>query len=91
MRLSPAKDEDLGNLNVIQKLILPHRGEPEEKTSKPDKSIKKMEPDSCLDLAIGGGKHSCDGRSCVRILSFQREDLATCFGDITKKEKSEVK
>ena len=60
-------------------------------TSKPDKSIKKMELGSCLDLASGGGEHSCDGRSCVRIKSFQREDLATLFGDITEKEKSEVK
>ena len=36
------------------------------------------------------GEHSCDGRSCVRIQSFQKEDLATWFGDITEKEKSEV-
>ena len=28
MRLSPAKDEDLANLNLIHKLILPHRGNP---------------------------------------------------------------
>ena len=49
-----------------------------------------MEPGSCLDLACGGGENSCDGRSCVRIQSFQRGDLATWFGDITEKEKSEV-
>ena len=30
MRLSPAKDEDLGNLNVVHKLILPQRKESEE-------------------------------------------------------------
>ena len=60
MRLSPAKDDDLGNLNVIHKMILPHKGEPEEVTSKPDKSVKKMEPGSCLDLASGGGKHFFD-------------------------------
>ena len=65
---------------MIHKLILPHRGEPEEVTSKPDKSIKKLEPG-------GIGEHSCDRRSCVRIQSFQREDLATWFGDITEKEK----
>ena len=49
-----------------------------------------MEPGSCLDLMCGSGEHSCDGRSCVRIQSFQKEDLATWFGDITEKEKSEV-
>ena len=45
---------------------------------------KKKEPGSCLDLAGGGGEHSCDGRSCVRIQSLQ------WLGDITEKEKSEV-
>ena len=49
-----------------------------------------MEPESCLDLSCGRGEHSCDGRSCVRIQSFQKEDLATWFGDLTEKEKSEV-
>ena len=49
-----------------------------------------MEPGSCLDLVYGGGEHSCDGRSCVRIQSFQKEELATWFSDITEKEKSEV-
>ena len=49
-----------------------------------------MEPGSCLDLARGGGEHSCDGRSCVRKPSVQREDLATWFGDIKEKDKSEV-
>ena len=52
-------------------------------------STKKMEPGSCLDLTSGAGELSCDGRSCVRIQSFQKEDLATWFGDITEKEKSE--
>ena len=85
------KDEDLGNLNVIHKLILPHCKELEETTSKPDKSVEKMEPGSYLDLAGGGGgEHSCDGRSCVRIHSFQEKDSATWFGDIAEKEKSEV-
>ena len=88
--LSPAKDEDLGNLNVVHKLILPHRKESEEKTRKLDKLVKKMEPGSCLDLVCGGGEHSCDGRSCVSIKSFQKEDLATWFGDFTEKLKSEV-
>ena len=49
-----------------------------------------MEPGSCLDLVCGGGEHACDGRSCVRIQSFQKDDLATWFRDITEKEKSEV-
>ena len=88
--LSPAKDEDLGNLNVVHKLILPHRKESEETTRKLDKLVKKMEPGSCLDLVCGGGEDSCDGRSCVRIKSFQKEDLATWFGDFTEKLKSEV-
>ena len=90
MRLSPAKVEDLGNLNLVPKLILPHRKESEERTSKLDKLVKKMEPGSCLDLVCGGGEHFCDGRSCVRIKSFQKKELAIWFGDITEKEKSEV-
>ena len=90
MRLSPAKDKDLGNLNIVHQLILPHQGESEGATSKLDMLIKKMEPGSCLDLECGRGGHSCDGRYCVRIQSFQREDLTTWFGDITEKEKSEV-
>ena len=49
-----------------------------------------MEPGSCLEQVCGSGEHSCDGRSCVRIQSFKKEDLATWFGDITEKEKSEV-
>ena len=49
-----------------------------------------MEPGSCLKLTCGGGGHTCDGRSCVRIQSFQVEDLVTWFGDITEREKSEV-
>ena len=53
-------------------------------------SAKKMEPGSCLDLTYGSGEHTCDGRSCVRIQSFQKEDLVTWFEDITEKEKSEV-
>ena len=53
-------------------------------------SAKKMEPDSCLDSTCGNGEHTCDGRSCVRILSFQKEDLVTWFEDITEREKSEV-
>ena len=68
------KDEDLWNLNVIHKLILPYCKESEETTSEPDKSAEKMEPGSCLDLACGGGEHSCDGRYCVRIHSFQQKD-----------------
>ena len=74
----------------MHKLILPHEGESEGATSKLDKLVKEMEPGICLDLACGGGEHSCDGRSCVRIQSYQRGDLAAWFGDITEKEKSEV-
>ena len=90
VRLSSTKDEDLGTLNVVHKLILPHSMESGETMTKVDKSVKKMEPGSCLDLMCGSGEHSCDGRSCVRMQSFQKEDLATWFGDITEKEKSEV-
>ena len=50
VRLSPAKDEDLGSLNVVHKQILPYRKESEETKSKLEKLVKKMEPDSCLDL-----------------------------------------
>ena len=57
--------------------------EPGEATSELG-SVKKMEPGSCLDLTCGSGEHTCDGRSCVRIQSFQKEDL------ITEREKSEV-
>ena len=54
-------------------------------------SGKKSEPSSCLDLTCGGGEHTCNGRSCVRIQSFQRENLVAWFGDVTEREKSEVK
>ena len=53
-------------------------------------SVKKLEPGSCLDLTCGDGGHTCDGRSCVRIQSFQGENLVTWFGDITEREKSEM-
>ena len=89
VRLTPTKDEDLGNLDVIHKLILPQSKESGEATSRLG-SVKKLEPGSCLDLTCGGGGHTCDGRSCVRIQSFQREDLVAWFGDITEREKSEV-
>ena len=65
-------------------------GESERATIKLDKLVKNMDPGSCLDLICGGGEHSCDGQSCVRIQSFRRKDLATWFGDITEEEKSEV-
>ena len=74
VRLTPTKDEDLGTLNVIHKLILPQSKESGEAMSKLE-SVKKLEPGSCLDLLCGGGEHTCDGRSFVRIQSFQREDL----------------
>ena len=87
VRLTPRKDEDLGTLDVIHKLILPQNKESGEATSKLG-SVKKLEPGSCLDLTCGGGGHTCDGRSCVRIQSFQREDLVAWFGDIIEREKS---
>ena len=89
MRLAPTKDEDLATLSIMQKLILPQMKEPGEATSELG-SVKKMETGSCLDLTCGSGEHTCDGRSCVRIQSFQKEDLITWFGDITEREKSEV-
>ena len=87
--LTPTKDEDLGTLDVIHKLILPQSKESGEATSKLG-SVKKLEPGSCLDLTCGGGGHTCDGRACVTIQSFQREDLVAWLGDITEREKSEV-
>ena len=89
VRLTPTKDEDLGTQNVIHKLILPQSKESGEAMSRLG-SVKKLEPGSCLDLTCGGGQHTCDPRSCVRIQSFQREDLVAWFGDITEREKSEV-
>ena len=89
VRLTPTKDEDLGTLNIIHNLILPQSKESGEAMSKLG-SVKKLEPGSCLDLTCGGGEHYCDGRSYVRIQSFQREDLFAWFGDITEREKSEV-
>ena len=78
VRLTPTKDEDLGTLDVMHKLILPQSKESGEAKSKLG-SVKKLEPGSCLDLTCGGGEHTCDGRSCVRIQSFQREVLVTCL------------
>ena len=89
LRLAPTKDEDLATLSIVHKVILPQMKEPGEATSKLG-SVKKMEPGSCLDLTCGSGQHTFDGRSCVRIQSFQKEDLITWFGDITEREKSEV-
>ena len=89
VRLTPTKDEDLGTLDVIHKLIPPQNKESGEATSKLG-SVKNLQPGSCLDLTCGGGEHTCDGRSCVRIQSFQRKDLVACFGDITEREKSEL-
>ena len=89
VRLTPTKDEDLGTLDVIHKLILPQSKESGETSSKLG-LIRKLETGSCLDLTCGGGGHTCDGRSCVRIQSFQREGLVAWFGDITEREKSEV-
>ena len=90
VRLTPTKDEDLGTLVVIHKLILPQSKESGEALSKLG-SVKKLEPGSCLDLMCGGGEHTCDGRSCVRIQSFQREDLVAWFGDITERERAKCR
>ena len=88
-RLAPTEDEDLAKLSVVHKLILPQMKESGEKTNNLE-SAKKIEPGSCLDSTCRSGEHTCDGRSCVRILSFQKEDLVTWFEDITEREKSEV-
>ena len=89
VRLAPVEDEDLATLSIVHKLILPQVKESSKATSKLG-SLKKMEPGSCLDSMCGNGEHTCDGRSCVRIQSFQKEDLVTWFEDITEREKSEV-
>ena len=89
MRLAPTEDEDLATLSIVHRLILPHVKESSEVTSGAG-SVKKMEPGSCLDSTCGNGEHTCDGRSCVRLQSFQKEDLVTWFEDITEREKSEI-
>ena len=71
VRLAPAEDEELATLSIVHKLILPQVKESGEATSKLG-SAKKMEPGSCLDSTCGSGEHTCDGRSCVRIQSFQK-------------------
>ena len=87
--LASTEDEDLATLGIVHKLILPQLKESGEKTNKLG-SARKIEPASCLDSTCGSGEHTCDGRSCVRIQSFQKEDLVTWFEDITEREKSEV-
>ena len=89
VRLAPTEDEDLATLGIVHKLILPQVKESGEKTNKLG-SARKMEPGSCLDSTCGSGEHTCDGRSCVKKQSFQKEDLITWFEDITEREKSEV-
>ena len=89
VRLAPTEDEDLATLGIVHKLILPQVKESGEKTNKLG-SARKMEPGSCLISTCGSGEHTCDGRSCVRIQSFQKEDLVTWFENITEREKSEV-
>ena len=83
VRLAPTEDEDLATLNIVPRLILPQVKESSEVTSGTG-SVKKMEPGSCLDSTCGNGEHTCDGRSCVRIQSFQKEDLVTWFEDTPK-------
>ena len=91
IRLLPGKKEDLHNLHMIHKLILPHHEVSKSKVEESSNKLpKKLEPGTCLDLATGGKGQSCDGRSCMRIQSFQRRDLATGFNDVAEKEKSEV-
>ena len=89
VRLAPTEDEDLATLSIVHRLILPQMKESSEVTSGTG-SAKRMEPGSCLDSTCGNGEHTCDGRSCVRIQSFQKEDLVTWFEDITEREKSEI-
>ena len=89
VRLAPTEDEDLATLSIVHRLILPQMKESSEMTSGTG-SVKKMEPGSCLDSTCGNGEHTCDGRSCIRIQSFQKKDLVTWFEDITEREKSEI-
>ena len=89
VRLAPTEDEDLATLSIVHRLILPQMKDSSEVTSGTG-SVKRMEPGSCLDSTCGNGEHTCDGRSCVRIQSFQKEDLITWFEDITEREKSEI-
>ena len=89
VRLAPTEDEDLATLSIVHRLILPQMKKSSEVTSGTG-SVKRMEPGSCLDSTCGNGEHTCDGRSCVRIQSFQKEDLITWFEDITEREKSEI-
>ena len=86
VRLAPTEDEDLATLSVVHKLILPQVKESGKKTNKLG-SARKMEPGSCLISTCGKGEHTCDGRSCVRIQSFQKENLVTWFEDITERER----
>ena len=89
VRLAPTEDEDLAILSIVHKLILPQVKESSEVTSGTE-PVRRMEPGSCLDSTCSNGEHICDGRLCVRIQSFQKEDLTTWFEDITEREKSEV-
>ena len=86
VRLAPAEDEDLATLSIVHRLILPQLKESSEGTSRLG-SVKKMEPGSCLDSTCGNGEHTCDGRSCVRIQSFQKEDLVTWLKNIIERVK----
>ena len=61
VRLSPGKDKDLGKLNVIHNWTLSRREKPKGITNQSDDTSKEMESAPCLDLAAGGGEHSCDG------------------------------
>ena len=89
VRSAPTEDEDLATLSIVHRLILPQMKESSEMTSGTG-SVKKVEPGSCLDSTCGNGDHTCDGRSCIRIQSFQKKDLVTWFEDITEREKSEI-
>ena len=89
VRLAPTEDEDLATFSIVHRLILPQMKESSEMTSGTG-SIKKMEPGSCLDSTCGNGEHTCDGRSCIRVQSFQKKDLVTWFEDIIEREKSEI-
>ena len=89
VRLAPAEDEDLATLSIVHRLILPQVKESSETTSRLG-SVKKMEPGSCLDSTCGNGEHTGNRHSCVRIQSFQKEDLVTWFEDIAEREKSEI-
>ena len=63
VRLAPTKDEDLGTLNIIQKLILPHSKESGGTMSKLE-TVKKMDPVEVESTLVKDG-HQSESRSKI--------------------------